>query len=147
MGFFEKSYLPHSVCEGRHINFQHLSVNLLISSFLLWQKRWDEANRQAPVERWMRARRKRDGEYRSQKASHLPYTEPDCEADQLKLPPGGEKVKKEIKSLEYTPSQPLLFCLLCVTNLQCPAGTNYSILMSAVSNNCIWKACYPSSTC
>lgn len=41
----------------------------------------------------------------------------------------------------YCPSAPPLL-LLCVTNLKCPAGTNYSILMSAVSSNCIWRACY-----
>lgn len=42
----------------------------------------------------------------------------------------------------HSPPPLLLFCLLCVTNLGCPAGTNYSILMSAVSNNCIWWVCY-----
>lgn len=52
--FFEKSYLPHSVCEECQTKFQPLSVNLLIGSFLLWQKRWDEAHRRAPDEGWMR---------------------------------------------------------------------------------------------
>lgn len=49
--------------------------------------------------------------------------------------------KKRTKSIQCTPPLPLLFFLLCVTNLKCPAGTNYSILMSAVSNNCICWVC------
>lgn len=61
----------------------------------------------------------------------------------VKAPPGGGKSKKKTESVQCTPPPPLLFCLLYVTNLECPAGTNYSILMSAVSNNCIWRACYP----
>lgn len=73
------------------------------------------------------------GRLRECKASCLPHPEPDYEGGWLKLPPGGEKVKKKTQSIQYTPSQPLPFCLLCVTNLECPAGTNYSILMSAVS--------------
>ena len=50
--------------------------------------------------------------------------------------------KKRTKSKQCTPPLPLLFFLLCVTNLKCPAGTNYSILMSAVSNNDICWVCY-----
>lgn len=90
--------------------------------------------------------RKGDGECRSEdsrSATHLGcLPQPHCEPGWLKPPPGGEKVEKKTKSIQCTPPQPLLFCLLCGTNLECPAGTNYSILMSAVSNNCIWRACY-----
>lgn len=50
--------------------------------------------------------------------------------------------KKRTKSIQCTPPLPLLFFLLCVTNLKCPAGTNYSILMSAVSNNGICWVCF-----
>lgn len=154
--FFEESYLPHSVGEG-HIKFLHFPPYLLISSFRLWQR----GGMKPKVSWWRVEERKRvligkrswrkDGKCRAEDASssYTWTTFPSPTVSQAGRSPFLEEKKQKSEQYPYNalPPQPLLFCLLCVTNFKCPAGSNYSILMSAVSNNCIVGCVTSSSAC
>lgn len=108
---------------------------------------------QAPEGRWKIEREaqrggveREDGRQRqavegSNSAMHwVCLCQPHCEPDWLKLLPRGEKLKEKSEAIQCSALSPSSSAWY--TSLQCPAGTNYSILMRTVPISRIWPTCY-----
>lgn len=149
--------LKYPICLVQHVQkylskHQHCTPDLLISSFHLWQERWDAAprllkagggqgERHKEGEQSVDGRQKQAGEDSNSAMHWLCLCQPHCEPGWLKLLPRGEKRKEKSEAIQS--SAPSLSSLSAwYTSLQCPAGTNYSILMRTVPISCFWPTCY-----
>lgn len=133
---FEESHLPHSVFRG--VTSSSKTFQQICWSGAFYSGRGGGMKPKACCGGLEEREGSQEGEGRWAEvveAQSLPQARPG------EAPCWGSKVKRKQTLCCALPAAPPV-CLLWVTNLEGPAGTNYSILMSSASSSCIWRACY-----